>query len=292
MAQIDAYWQLRERMVDEQLGGRDISDRRVLEAMRFVPRHRFVPQDAAELAYIDAPLPIGFRQTISQPYIVALMTQLLRLRGDEVVLEVGTGSGYQAAVLGRLARRVHTVERIPELAQSARRVLGDLGLDNVEVHVADGSGGLPEAAPFDAILVAAAAPKPPARCSISWRREAAWSCRWGRSRVRFSSAGPATGMISRATARRRSVSSPSWAPMVGKRTRGRRGSRGIRRGTAPFDCAQGGCRAPTRLGPPPGRRFPTGRETESRRPARQSRRPVASASLGAGPLPPGPERSR
>jgi len=161
MAQIDAYWQLRERMVDEQLGGRDISDRRVLEAMRFVPRHRFVPQDAAELAYIDAPLPIGFRQTISQPYIVALMTQLLRLRGDEVVLEVGTGSGYQAAVLGRLARRVHTVERIPELAQSARRVLGDLGLDNVEVHVADGSGGLPEAAPFDAILVAAAAPKAP-----------------------------------------------------------------------------------------------------------------------------------
>src|SRR3990172_7163997 len=131
MAQIDAYWQLRERMVDEQLGGRDISDRRVLEAMRSVPRHRFVPQDAAELAYIDAPLPIGFRQTISQPYIVALMTQLLRLRGDEVVLEVGTGSGYQAAVLGRLARRGDTVER------------------------------LPEAAPFDAILVAAAAPQAP-----------------------------------------------------------------------------------------------------------------------------------
>src|SRR3970282_706066 len=112
MAQIDAYWELRERMVDEQLGGRDISDRRVLEAMRFVPRHRFVPQDAAELAYIDAPLPIGFRQTISQPYIVALMTQLLRLRGDEVVLEVGTGSGYQAAVLGRLARRGGTRARI------------------------------------------------------------------------------------------------------------------------------------------------------------------------------------
>jgi protein-L-isoaspartate(D-aspartate) O-methyltransferase len=143
------------------LGGRDISDRRVLEAMRFVPRHRFVPQEAAELAYIDAPLPIGYRQTISQPYIVALMTQLLRLRGDEVVLEVGTGSGYQAAVLGRLARKVHTVERIPELAASARRILGDLGLDNVEVHVADGSAGLAEAAPFDAILVAAAAPKVP-----------------------------------------------------------------------------------------------------------------------------------
>jgi len=161
MTQLDPYWQLRERMVDEQLGGRDISDRGVLEAMRSVPRHRFVPQDAAELAYIDAPLPIGFRQTISQPYIVALMTQLLRLRGDEIVLEVGTGSGYQAAVLARLARQVHTVERIPELAESARRVLAEAGADNVEVHIADGSGGLPEAAPFDAILVAAAAPEAP-----------------------------------------------------------------------------------------------------------------------------------
>jgi protein-L-isoaspartate(D-aspartate) O-methyltransferase len=161
MTQIDAYWQLRERMVDEQLGGRDITDRRVLEAMRTVPRHRFVPEDAAELAYIDAPLPIGFRQTISQPYIVALMSQLLRLRGDETVLEVGTGSGYQAAVLGRLARRVYSVERIPELADSARHVLEALGMDNVEVYVADGSSGLPNAAPFDGILVAAAAPKAP-----------------------------------------------------------------------------------------------------------------------------------
>ncbi|HLE23438.1 MAG TPA: protein-L-isoaspartate(D-aspartate) O-methyltransferase [Anaerolineales bacterium] len=161
MVQIDAFWQLRERMVDEQLGGRDISDRRVLEAMRSVPRHRFVPQEAAELAYIDAPLPIGFRQTISQPYIVALMTQMLRLHGDEIILEVGTGSGYQAAVLGRLARRVHTVERIPELAETARRVLAEVGAENVEVHIADGSTGLPEEAPFDAILVAAAAPRAP-----------------------------------------------------------------------------------------------------------------------------------
>src|SRR3970040_3060636 len=122
MTQIDAYWQLRERMVDEQLGGRDISDRRLLEAMRFVPRHRFVPQDAAELAYIDAPLPIGFRQTISQPYIVALMTQLLRLRGDEVVLEVGTGSGYQAAVLGRLARGGRPSARVSQPGPAAARV--------------------------------------------------------------------------------------------------------------------------------------------------------------------------
>jgi protein-L-isoaspartate(D-aspartate) O-methyltransferase len=161
MAQLDPYWQLRERMVDEQLGGRDITDRRVLEALRSVPRHRFVPAEAAELAYIDAPLPIGFRQTISQPYIVALMSQLLRLRGDETVLEVGTGSGYQAAVLSRLARRVYSIERIPELAEEARQTLAAIGVENVEVRVADGSAGLPEAAPFDGILVAAAAPKVP-----------------------------------------------------------------------------------------------------------------------------------
>jgi protein-L-isoaspartate(D-aspartate) O-methyltransferase len=161
MAQLDAVWQLRERMVDEQLRGRDITDRRVLEAMRSVPRHRFVPQDEVELAYVDAPLPIGYRQTISQPYIVALMTQLLRLRGEETVLEVGTGSGYQAAVLGRLARKVFSVERIAELAEAARRALAELEIDNVEVRVADGSAGLPEAAPFDGILVAAAAPRAP-----------------------------------------------------------------------------------------------------------------------------------
>ncbi len=161
MAQTDTFRQLRDRMVDEQLCGRDITDQRVLEAMRSVPRHRFVPAAAAQLAYSDAPLPIGYRQTISQPYIVALMSQLLRLRGDETVLEVGTGSGYQAAVLARLARRVYTLERIPELAESARRVLADLELGNVEVRLADGSAGLPEQAPFDGILVAAAAPQAP-----------------------------------------------------------------------------------------------------------------------------------
>lgn len=151
----------RERMVEEQLRARDISDRRVLAAMRQVPRHLFVPENKRHLAYADAPLPIGQGQTISQPYVVALMTQLLELKGDEKVLEVGTGSGYQAAVLGRLARKVYTVERLPELAERARRLLQDLGLENVEVVVGDGSRGLPEQAPFDAILVAAAAPRVP-----------------------------------------------------------------------------------------------------------------------------------
>jgi len=161
MTEGDAFLPLRQRMVDEQLRGRDIADRRVLDAMRSVPRHRFVPEELSDLAYTDAPLPIGYRQTISQPYIVALMSQLLGLRGDETVLEVGTGSGYQAAVLGRLARKVYTLERIPELAEGARRVLAELGIDNVEVRVADGSAGFPEAAPYDGILVAAAAPRAP-----------------------------------------------------------------------------------------------------------------------------------
>lgn len=151
----------RERMVEEQLAGRDIIDRRVLDAMRAVPRDAFVPSDVEHLAYADAPLPIGFRQTISQPYIVALMVQLACLKGEETVLEVGTGSGYQAAVLAQLARRVYSVEYIPELAQGAREVLERLGVKNVAVVTGDGSRGLPEHAPYDAILVAAAAPRAP-----------------------------------------------------------------------------------------------------------------------------------
>jgi protein-L-isoaspartate(D-aspartate) O-methyltransferase len=151
----------RERMVEEQLAGRDIIDRRVLDAMRAVPRDAFVPSDVEHLAYADAPLPIGFRQTISQPYIVALMVQLACLKGEETVLEVGTGSGYQAAVLARVARQVYSVEYIPELAQGARQVLERLGVKNVEVITGDGSRGLPEHAPYDAILVAAAAPRAP-----------------------------------------------------------------------------------------------------------------------------------
>ena len=155
------YTDERQRMVEEQLIYRNIRDERVLEAMRSVPRHAFVPLEYRHMAYSDGPLPIGSGQTISQPYIVALMTQLLRLKGDENVLEVGTGSGYQAAVLGKLAKQVYTIERYTELADQAAAVLQKLGLNNVRVHIGDGSLGLPEHAPFHAILVTAAAPKVP-----------------------------------------------------------------------------------------------------------------------------------
>jgi len=148
-------------MVEEQLAARDITDRRVLDAMRQVPRHVFVPPDLAEEAYLDTPLPIGHRQTISQPYIVALMTELLALRGQETVLEIGTGSGYQAAILAHLSRHVYTIERIPELAESARKILEELGYHNVTVVEGDGSQGLADHAPYHAIVVTAAAPEVP-----------------------------------------------------------------------------------------------------------------------------------
>ena len=151
----------RNRMVREQLRSRDIYDPRVLEAMRTVPRHLFIPPEFRRMAYGDGPLPIGESQTISQPYIVALMTQLLELNGTEKVLEVGTGSGYQAAVLGHLAREVHTVERHEVLAEHAAYILHRLAYDNVYVHVGDGSLGWPATAPYDAIIVTAAAPHAP-----------------------------------------------------------------------------------------------------------------------------------
>ena len=157
----DQYKLERLRMVHEQLSGRDIADVRVLAAMRAVPRHHFLPGDLRHLAYHDGPLPIGRDQTISQPYIVALMTQLLELVGSETVLEVGTGSGYQTAVLAQLARRVYSLERIEQLANQAAGRLGELGVDNVEIHVGDGTQGLPDQAPFDGILVTAAAPAAP-----------------------------------------------------------------------------------------------------------------------------------
>lgn len=148
----------RRRMVDEQLRGRDIADERVLRAMEQVPRELFVPEDLRRRAYDDAALPIGAGQTISQPYMVARILEEAGLDGDERVLDVGTGSGYQAAVLARLADEVHSIERIPELAEQARRNLEAAGIGNVDIHVGDGSRGLAEHAPYDAITVAAAAP--------------------------------------------------------------------------------------------------------------------------------------
>jgi len=143
------------------LAPRRIHDPRVLRAMQTVPRHRFVPPDLQERAYADCPLPIGEHQTISQPYIVALMTELLTLKGTEKVLEIGTGSGYQAAILGKLAQEVHTVERHASLAKRAEDVLRELGCENVHVHHADGSSGLPEHAPYEGVIVTAAAPEVP-----------------------------------------------------------------------------------------------------------------------------------
>jgi len=139
----------------------EVSDARVLNAIARVPRESFVPPELRLHAYENRPLPIGHGQTISQPLIVAIMTQALDLRGDEKVLEVGTGSGYQAALLSRLAAQVVTVERVPELARDAERVLADLGYANVEVHVAGETLGWPEGAPYDAIIVTAGAPRVP-----------------------------------------------------------------------------------------------------------------------------------
>ena len=161
MEEENYYVSERERMVTDQLICRNIYDERLLEAMRTVPRHMFVPQEYRHSAYADGPLPIGNRQTISQPYIVALMTQLLLLQGNERVLEVGTGSGYQAAILGTLASEVHSIERHAALSQRAGEVLAGLNFTNVHLHVGDGSGGLPEFAPYDAIIITAAAPEVP-----------------------------------------------------------------------------------------------------------------------------------
>ena len=151
----------RKRMVSRQLHSRGISDRRVLEAFESIPRHIFVPEEFRGAAYDDCPLPIGFHQTISQPYIVAYMIQLLDLNGTQRVLEVGTGSGYQTAILSALAAEVHTIELIPALANRARNALAELGLKNVFIHIGDGSLGWIESAPYDAIIVSAAAPRVP-----------------------------------------------------------------------------------------------------------------------------------
>lgn len=161
MVEKGSYESKRQRMVEEQFIGRDISDKRVLDAMGKVPRHLFVPEEHRELAYSDCPLPIGHNQTISQPYIVALMTQMLELKGNEIVLEIGTGSGYQAAVLSLLSRGVYTIERYEILAQQALKSINQLDIKNITLKVGDGTLGWPEHAPYDAILTTAAAPKVP-----------------------------------------------------------------------------------------------------------------------------------
>jgi len=153
-------------MVDRQLRRRGIEDERVLDAMGTVPRERFVPADVRDRAYRDGALPIGNGQTISQPWIVARMAALLELEGPERVLEVGTGSGYSAAVLAHLCAHVVTVERIPELAEAAAEILSELGLRNVEARTGDGSQGVPDRAPFDAVVVTAAPEGRPPRALL------------------------------------------------------------------------------------------------------------------------------
>jgi protein-L-isoaspartate(D-aspartate) O-methyltransferase len=158
----DKYTADRFQMVQYQLVNRGIHDERVLKAMSEVPRHLFVPELYRHAAYEDCPLPIGEGQTISQPYMVAIMTQCLELKGKENVLEIGTGSGYQAAILSRLASHVYTIERHSALASRAKTILQQMGYDNVDVIEGDGSLGLPEKAPFQGIIVTACAPHVPA----------------------------------------------------------------------------------------------------------------------------------
>ena len=151
----------REKMVREQLIARGIKDERVIDAMRSIPRHRFVDSALGDRAYGDYPLPIGSGQTISQPYMVALMTEALELKPEDTVLEIGTGSGYQAAVLAEIAEKVYTIERIKELEAKARRILDELGYHNVATLVFDGTYGWKDKAPFDSLIVTAAAPDIP-----------------------------------------------------------------------------------------------------------------------------------
>ncbi|NQU98053.1 protein-L-isoaspartate(D-aspartate) O-methyltransferase [Candidatus Woesearchaeota archaeon] len=155
------YSEPRKSMVDNQLRGRDIKDELVLKAMEKVPRHEFVPEEHKERAYGDFPVPIGLGQTISQPYVVAAMTEALTLKGGEKILEIGTGSGYQAAVLAEIAKKVYTIERIKELTEKSRETLKKLNYNNVKVVEGDGHEGYKEGFPYDGILVTAACQKIP-----------------------------------------------------------------------------------------------------------------------------------
>ncbi len=152
---------MRAAMVTEQLIPRDISDKKILEVFRKVPRHEFVPEELRQNAYNDYPLPIGDNQTISQPYMVALMTECLKLKGAERVLEVGTGSGYQAAILAEIAEEVYSVERFEDLVGKASKILSSLGYDNIHIRVGDGTLGWSDFAPYDGIVVTAGAPSIP-----------------------------------------------------------------------------------------------------------------------------------
>ncbi len=158
---MDPYAAERRAMVERQLAARGIRNERVLAAFNEVPRHLFVPEEMRGDAYSDNPLPIGEGQTISQPYMVAIMTELLAPKPTDRVLEIGTGSGYQVAILSRLCKHVYTVERFPELSERAARILTQCGYDNVTYTVGDGTAGLPSEAPFDGIIVTAGAPRIP-----------------------------------------------------------------------------------------------------------------------------------
>ncbi|MBN2432268.1 MAG: protein-L-isoaspartate(D-aspartate) O-methyltransferase [Acidobacteria bacterium] len=160
--QADEFHPRRQQMVMHQIAARGIRDERLLAAMRQVPRHRFIPASYQSWAYSDQPVPIGQDQTISQPYIVAYMTAALDLQPDERVLEIGTGSGYQAAILAELAGRVYTIEIVPELGRRAAALLAELGYNNIRCRIGDGYKGWPDAAPYDAIIVTAAPPSIPA----------------------------------------------------------------------------------------------------------------------------------
>lgn len=157
----DKFTAMRKDMVEKQLFDRGILDPRILNIFSTIPRHRFIRNGDSEYAYSDFPLPIGHGQTISQPYIVALMTEMLDIQSDHKVLEIGTGSGYQAAILGSIAREVHSVEHIDDLATSAQTTLENLKFDNIHIHIGDGSLGWAEEAPYDRIVVTAAAPSAP-----------------------------------------------------------------------------------------------------------------------------------
>ncbi len=206
------YDKEREHMVESQLVHRGIKDKRVLDAMRQVPRHLFIPEDTRGLAYCDGPLPIGHGQTISQPYIVALMTELLELTGQETVLELGTGSGYQAAILSRLVHQVYSIERHDALAEQAEKVLSQLGYDNIVIKVGDGTLGWTEHAPYEAIIITAAAPDVPepltGQLTDGGRLVAPVGSRWSQVLVKVKRQGE--------TLVREHLTAVAFVPLVGK----------------------------------------------------------------------------